>query len=381
MSEYERQRRWRLVLGQDAEREGGERLSETDRLRDASLDYLYRREYQARSHGPGSLEPSRKGGQEASQLTPVRWLEGVRRLFPSRTVEILQRQAIERYQLTALLRDPEVLRQATPNIALVQTLLSFRAWLPDSLMDEVRRIIRQVCEELDKRLARTMSARIEGRRSRQAQGGRPAHAALNWPLTLRRNLRHYDREGEVLLLERLYYNPFRQRQAPWEIILLIDQSGSMSDSVIHAAAIGGIFSRLRSLSTRVLLFDTQVVDVSAHLDDPVETLLAVQLGGGTDIGRALIHAQSLIAQPRRCMLVLLSDFEEGADPAVLFATVARLAESGVALLGLAALDAQAQPAYDQVNARELMARGMQVAAMTPEHLADWVGACMAGHRP
>ncbi|PAU51818.1 VWA domain-containing protein [Pseudomonas indica] len=383
MNGRELRRRWRLVLGRDGESAAPDALNETDRGRDQALDYLYQREYAGRSHAPATHgeKGGRAGDQGASQLTAVRWLERTRNLFPRSTVEILQRQAVERYRLTALLSDPEVLRKATPNVALVQTLLSFRAWLPASLMDEVRRIIRQVCDELDRKLARNLTTRVEGRRIRHAQGGRPSHVALDWSLTLRRNLRHYDPEGGVMLLERLYYNPLRQRRVPWEIVLLVDQSGSMSESVIHAAVVAGVFGRLRSLATRLLLFDTQVVDVSDRLADPVETLLAVQLGGGTDIGLALAHAETLIGQPRRTMLVLVSDFAEGGDPARMLATVERLADAGVALLGLAALDEQAQPAYDKTIARELAARGMEIGAMTPEHLADWVGACMAGSRP
>lgn len=377
MSDRELRRRWRLALGSDSQGEGSGELDQQDGERDQALDYLYQREHERRSHGLGASE-QRQGGSGASRLTAVDWLERVRKLFPGSTVEILQRQAIERYQLTSLLRDPQVLRQTTPSIALVQTLLSFRSALSDELMDEVRRVIRSVCEELEKRLARVMRSRIEGRRIRHAQGGRPRHAALDWSMTLRRNLRHFDLEGERLVLERLYYNPQRQRREVWEIILLVDQSASMSASVIHAAVIAGIFARLPSLRTRVLLFDTQVVEVSDLIADPVQTLLAVQLGGGTDIGLALAHAENLVSQPRRCMVLLISDFCEGGDPARMLGCVERLAESGVSLLGLAALDERAHPAYDLDIARQLAARGMSIGAMTPEHLAEWVGNCMAG---
>lgn len=371
----ELQRRWRLVLGRDADTSTP--LNELDQQRDSALEYLYQHEYAQRGHAPQS-ESERGAGNEASQPSAVRWLAQVRRLFPRNTVEILQRQALDRYRLTALLSDPEVLRQATPSIDLVQTLLSFRHCLPETLMTEVRRIIAEVCRQLDQRLARLVRSRIEARRVRQARGGRPSHAALDWPLTLRRNLRHYDPQSEQMVLERLYYNPQRRRQLPWEIIVVIDQSGSMSPSVIHAAVLAGIFCKVRSLQTRVLLFDTQVVELDGRIDDPVETLLAVQLGGGTDIGRALQHAERLISQPRRCMLVLISDFYEGCDPALLLSCAERLHDSGVSLLGLAALDEQACPDYDQALAQALLERGMPVAAMTPEHLADWVGACMAG---
>ncbi|MGY4534576.1 uncharacterized protein with von Willebrand factor type A (vWA) domain [Pseudomonas sp. TE3786] len=383
MLDAELRRRWRLALGRDAEpnaNEQGESLDASDSERDAALDFLYQREYQQRSNQQGQDE-QRSAGREASRMTPATWLAKVRKLFPVSIVEVLQRQAIERYQLTSLLTDPQVLRQSQPTLNLVQTLLSFRNHLPASLMDEVRQVIRTVCQNLEQRLARTLRSRIEGRRNRQARGGRPSQAALDLHLTIRRNLRDYDIDGDVLALQRLYYNPARQRQLPWDIIVLVDQSGSMAPSIIYAAVIASIFSQLRSLNTRVLLFDTQVVDVSGQLDDPVETLLAVQLGGGTDIAQALLHAERLISQPRRSMLVLLSDFYEGGSLDSLYASVTRLHEAGVSLLGLAALDQGAQPDYDHDTALQLGARGMQVAAMTPDHLADWVAACMAGRQP
>ncbi|GLK89630.1 VWA domain-containing protein [Pseudomonas turukhanskensis] len=378
MADAELRRRWRLALGRDAEgnaADAAQPLGSGDAERDTALDFLYQREYQQRS------DETRSGGQEASRMTPATWLAKVRKLFPVSTVQVLQRQAIERYKLTALLTDPEVLRQSTPTLNLVQTLLSFRNHLPDSLMAEVRQVIRTVCQALEERLARRVRSRIEGRRNRQARGGRPTHAALDWHLTIRRNLKHYDLEGEVMALQRLYYNPARQKQLPWDIIVLVDQSGSMAPSIIYAAVIASIFSQVRSLNTRVLLFDTQVVDVSGQLDDPVETLLAVQLGGGTDIAQAVLHAEALISQPRRSMLVLLSDFYEGGSHASLYASVTRLAEAGVSLLGLAALDQDAQPDYDPDTAQALIACGMRVAAMTPDHLADWVAERMAGRQP
>lgn len=376
MNDTELQRRWRLILGCDGQVPTV--LNERDEQRDAVLEYLYEHEYAQRMHAPYLQPPDTRGaGNERSQPGAVRWLAQVRRLFPQSTVELLQHQALQRYRLTELLRDVQVLRQATPSLTLVQTLLSYRHCLSESLMVEVRRIIATVCAELDQRLVRQVRSRIEGRRVRQAQGGRPSHAALDWSLTLRRNLRHFDLQGEQMLLERLYYNPQRRRQLPWEIIVLIDQSGSMSASVIHAAVMAGIFCRVRSLQTRVLLFDTQVVELNSRISDPVETLLAVQLGGGTDIGHAMQYAERMISQPGRSMLVLISDFYEGSEPEALLDCTRRLRDSGVSLLGLAALDEQAHPDFDKSMAQALDQCGMPVAAMTPEHLADWVGTCMS----
>jgi Mg-chelatase subunit ChlD len=162
------------------------------------------------------------------------------------------------------------------------------------------------------------------------------------------------------------------RQNPWDLFLVVDQSGSMVDSLIHSAVLVGIFQSLPMLRTRLIVFDTSVVDLTDQVGDPVELLLRVQLGGGTDIGQAVRFVDPFIARPKETMVVLITDFFEGADPKILMEQVARLAQHGVTLLGLAALDDRADPAYNKDLAKQLVKRGMHVAAMTPDHLAQWV---------
>lgn len=406
----ERLRRWRLILGPAAETGAeepnmqadaatharGDLLDADDRRRDTLLDALYSREYDARERdgrendgewlddlerarrrsGSSQRGGSRQGGRHSHGLDAPEWLRGVRRLFPARTAEYLQREGLQRYGLVELLANPEVLARATPDMALVRTLIACRSLLPDAAMGEARRIIRRVTADLEQRLAREVRARLAPRRLRGVRGGARKLSELDWPHTLRRNLRHYDIDSDALVLRELHFHARKHRHLPWELVLLVDQSGSMLDSVIHAAVLASVLCGVRTLKTRLVLFDTRIVDLGEQLQDPAETLLGVQLGGGTDIGAALRYAGACLQQPARSLVVLISDFHEGGDPDVLPHEARRLVAGGARLLGLAALDRASQPDYDRGMARRLAACGMPVAAMTPERLADWIAVQM-----
>ncbi len=377
-------RRWRLILGPYADESGsgsnsthGQRgdLNQSDQERDRLLNYLYQREYQQRQYDGSDAgdDNERHGGRERSRLTAPQWLGKVRELFPKSSSETLQRQALERYGLDQLLTDPEVLEQATPSMELVRTLLSCRALLPPSAMSATRRLIRKVVNDLEKKLAQKIRNSIIGPRQRGLHGGRSQLSNLDWATTLRRNLKHYDPDQQTLALERLYFWQRERRKLRWDIIVLVDQSGSMLDSVIHSAVLAAIFTGLQTLKTRLILFDTSVVDVSDQIGDPVEVLLGIQLGGGTDIACAMSYAASKVENPRRTLLVLITDFYEGGDAKSLLTVSKRLHDSGVKQLGLAALDERAEPDYNRQLAQKLNNIGMEIGAMTPDRLADWVG--------
>jgi Mg-chelatase subunit ChlD len=369
-------RRWRLVLGTDSG-EALAGLTGIDQSREQALDYLYQREYLERSQLGQEQYEGHSGGNESTQPTPAHWLAGVRRVFPHSVVDILQRQAIERYGLTTLLTDPEVLRQTTPNMELVHTLLSFRNQLTVEVMSEVRRIIRTVCAELEAVLSQRVRSRLGGRGPRCHHGGRPSLNHLDWPVTLRHNLKHYDLAEQLPVLERLFFTRRRQQREVWDLFLLVDQSASMMDAIVHSAVLAAIFCGVRSLRTHLILFDTSIVDLTDRLDDPVETLLAVQLGGGTDIGSVLAYTAERLTQPSRSLVVLISDFEEGGSPDLMYAQVECMRDAGATLLGLAALDDTVDPAYNEWIARRLATLGMEIAALTPEHLAERVAVCLA----
>ena len=360
--------RWRLVLGRYAASSlpGSEGFPAQYARMDAALDYLYGREYRGRGlrEGGGSLD--------ASQVVLVDWLREVRELFPRDTVEVIEKHALDRYGLTELVTDPETLAKLEPNQQLLRTLLTLRSHLSGEVLAMARRIVRQVVDELRRRLEPEVRRTLAGRLNRQRYSPIPIARNFDPVGTIRRNLRHYDIERQKLLIESPRFFERNVRRLPWDIILCVDQSGSMVDSVIHSAVMAGILAGLPAFRVKLVVFDTQVVDLTDAVDDPVEALMRVQLGGGTNIAGALGYASTLIENPHRTVLAMVTDFFEGGPPSELVRVVKSLAEARVRLLGLASLDGEASPAYDRHMAAQLAACGMEIAALTPKKLAEWL---------
>ncbi len=362
--------RWRLVLGRFAKQQLPADLSRQQQRMNAALDYLYSREYRGR--GLREEDEGRGGGSEASQFTIPQWLSEVRTLFPQETVEIIEKHALDRYDLKELVTDAETLAKLEPNLDLLKTLLSFRGHLKGAVLDQARRIIRHVVEEIRKRWESAVRQALAGKLNRFRHSPLKVAQNFDWRTTLRRNLKHYDPARKAVVLHEQKFFARNTRHLPWDVILCVDQSGSMAESVIHSAVMAGIFAGLPSLRVKLVVFDTAIVDLSEHAADPVEVLMSVQLGGGTDIAGALGYCERLVEQPRRTVFVLVSDFIEGGSASNMLATVKRLRESGVKMLGLAALNADAVPVYDPQMAQRLVEAGMEVAALTPKQLATWL---------
>jgi VWA domain containing CoxE-like protein len=367
-------RRWRLILGRYAAQPlAHASFSGEDWKLDQTLEYLYGREYEGRglarpSGGAGSLDPT--------QLRAIDWLNRSRKLFPREVFERMQTQAIERYQLKELLNDPDVLRSLDATPALSKALLSMRGRLSAQMRDAVRDVIRKTVDDITRALKKDFVNALVGRRNRLRRSHIKSAQNFDARATIAANLRHYDVKSRRLVIERPHFNARVKRHLPWDIVLCVDQSGSMIDSVIYSSVIAGIMSSLPAVRVKLVVFDTSVVDLTHLAHDPVEVLLTVQLGGGTDIGRAVRYCEKLIGNPRRTVFALISDFEEGAAAGPLLAAVQRLAEARVTLLGLAALNEGAQPVYDRAMAQRLADRGMHIAALTPTHFAQWLAEVM-----
>ncbi|MGA3979220.1 VWA domain-containing protein [Ralstonia nicotianae] len=310
-------------------------------------------------------------------MRAVDWLSRSRKLFPQDVFERMQTQAIERYQLTEILEDPAVLRSLDATPALTKALLGLRGRLSAQMRDAVREVIQKTVDEITHRLKNEFVNALVGRRNRLRRSLIPSTQNFDARATIAANLKHYSAERRQIVIERPRFNARIKPHLPWDVVLCVDQSGSMADSVIYSAVIAGILSALPAVRVRLVVFDTSVVDLTHLAHDPAEVLLTVQLGGGTDIGRAVSYCESLIANPRRTVLALISDFEEGAPTGPLLAAVRRLAEARVTLLGLAALDETAMPVYDRQMAQRLADRGMHVAALTPTHFAQWLAEVMS----
>jgi Mg-chelatase subunit ChlD len=361
--------RWRLVLGRYAgQRLEGAELEGAAARMDRALEYLYGREYEGRGLRP----EDRSGSLDPSQLTLVTWLNEVRELFPQETVEVVEQHALDRYGLTELVTDPQILQRLEPNQQLLKTLLGLRGHLKGEVLETARRIIRQVVEEIRRKLEAEVRPTLSGRLNRFRHS--PMSIAQNFDAlgTLKANLRHFSPERKQLVIEQARFFERNSRRLPWDVVLCVDQSGSMADSVIHSAVMAGILAGLPALRVSLVVFDTSVVDLSGYVDDPAEVLMSVQLGGGTDIAGAIAYCQTLFESPHRTILVVVSDFFEGGPPARLVAAVRQCREAGVRVLGLAALDPDAAPAYDKQMAERLVAAGAEIAALTPLQLAEWL---------
>ena len=362
--------RWRLVLGKYARDQINPGLSVEQQRIENALDFLYSREYKGR--GVRDAEDLGSGSLDPTQLTIPRWLSEVRELFPKETVAVIEKHALDRYNLTELVTDPEILRRLEPSFELVKILLTFRGHLEGEVLNEARRVIRSVIEEIKQRLMTEVHRAFSGRRNRFQHSNVKIAQNLDWRGTIRKNLKNFDTQRKQIAIEQVLFFSRIQRRLPWRIILCIDQSGSMASSVIYSAVMAGILNGLPLINVKLVVFDTSVVDLSGHIEDPVELLLSVQLGGGTNIGQAMQYCEQLVEDPHRTIVVLISDFCEGAPPRALLASCQRFREGGVRLLGLAALDETASPSYDVHMAEMLAAQGMDIAALTPKRFAEWL---------
>ena len=350
-----RLQRWRLVLGSPADASCGGvsgRLQEMDQ----ALAALYE---------PDQQLSSRKGGRGNSSPSVARWLGDIRKYFPSQVVQVLQRDAMERLKLRELLLQPEMLENVQPDVHLVADLISLGSVIPQNTRATARLVVRKVVDELMKKLEEPMRSAVAGALDRSQRYRRPRHAEIDWNRTIRANLRHWQPELRTAIPERLHGHGRKSRRPQREVILCIDQSGSMAASVVYSSIFGAVLASLPAVSTKLVVFDTEVVDLSDQLDDPVELLFGVQLGGGTDIGQAVAYCQGLIRDPRNTIFVLISDLIEGGVEQRLLQRAAELVGSGVQCVALLALSDEGAPSYDRQIAAKLAGLGVPSFACTP----------------
>lgn len=362
--------RWRLVLGKYSAEQISFSSGEINYMdMESVLDYLYSREYGEEQ----GVRKERMGGSEGSNLTVPYWLHQIKKLFPKQTVEILERHALEKYGMTELITDPDVLRKLEPNRELLKTILELKHMMKGEVLNLARDIVKKVADEITKKLEQQVRVSFFGKLNRNASS--PVRSARNLDIkkTIRMNLKNYDMEHGQLMLKDVCFHSRMKKYNEWRVVLCVDESGSMLDSVIHSAIMAGIFAKLPMLDTRLVIFDTNVVDLSGYVDDPVETLMSIQLGGGTDIAGALAYCEGLIDFPYRTLVVLITDLYEGGSCQRLYSISKGIIESGAKLVVLTALDMEATPNYDRNVATQLADMGAFVGAMTPEELAEWIG--------
>ncbi|MFI5981353.1 VWA domain-containing protein [Streptomyces sp. NPDC051555] len=370
----ERLRRWRLVLGGSEADGTGHALTGRDAAMDAALGALYG------GPGGGRKAPGRTGERSAglggSAPAVARWLGDIRTYFPASVVQVMQRDAIERLGLSALLLEPEMLEAVEPDVHLVGTLLSLNKAMPDTTRETARMVVRAVVEQLEKKLSGRTRAVLGGALDRSARISRPRHRDIDWDRTIRANLKNYLAEHRTVVPERLIGYGRAAQSVKKEVILCIDQSGSMAASVVYASVFGAVLASMRSIATRLVVFDTAVVDLTDQLDDPVDVLFGTQLGGGTDINRALAYCQSKITRPADTVVVLISDLYEGGIRNEMLRRVATMKAAGVQFVTLLALSDEGAPAYDREHAAALAALGAPAFACTPDLFPEVMAAAI-----
>ncbi|MFE6058921.1 VWA domain-containing protein [Streptomyces sp. NPDC056431] len=368
----ERLRRWRLVLGGGEADGTGRALTGTDAAMDGALTALYGR----RNQGGDRTGRDRSAGLGASAPSVARWLGDIRTYFPSSVVQVMQRDAIDRLGLATLLLEPEMLEAVEADVHLVGTLLSLHKAMPETTRETARAVVRKVVDDLEKRLAARTRATLTGALDRSARISRPRHRDIDWDRTIRANLKNYLPEHRTVVPERLIGHGRASQAMRKEVVLCIDQSGSMAASVVYASVFGAVLASMRSIATRLVVFDTAVVDLTDRLDDPVDVLFGTQLGGGTDINRALAHCQSKITRPADTVVVLISDLYEGGIRDEMLKRVAAMKASGVQFVALLALSDEGAPAYDRDHAAALAALGAPAFACTPDLFPEIMAAAL-----
>ncbi|AIC30649.1 von Willebrand factor A domain-containing CoxE-like protein (plasmid) [Rhizobium etli bv. mimosae str. IE4771] len=353
----ERIRRWKLALGDD-DMEG---LGERDQRLSRALSVLYESEGR-----------KGRGGLGASSPKVSRWLGDIREFFPSPVVQVIQKDAFERLNLKALMLEPEFLETLEADVHLVADLISLRGAMPAKTMETARAVVNKVVEDLMKRLQSKTVEKVTGALNRSQRTRRPRHADIDWPRTIRANLRHYQEDFHTIVPETLVGFARKSRtQADLDhVMLCVDQSGSMASSVVYASIFAAVMASLPVLSTKLVCFDTAIVDLTEDLADPVKVLFGVQLGGGTDINAALAYCETKIDRPNKTHLVLITDLCEGGDAASMLARVAALKQSGVNVIVLLALSDDGRPGYDARHAGAIAAMDCPVFACTPDQFPD-----------
>ena len=345
----ERERRWRLALGDPPGEGQGNPLGPDDQRMSRALDQLY----------------SSSGGMGRSAPKVARWLGEVRELFPTHVVQIIQRDAIDRHGLTQLLLEPELLSEVEPDVSLVADLLSLQSAVPDSSKELARKVVQKVVDDLMKRLAAQTRDAVRGAIRRSHRTRRPREADIDWHRTIQANLRHYLPEERAIVPQTLHGFARGQRHID-HVMLVVDQSGSMAPSVIYASVFAAVMASLPAVATQLVCFDTAVVDLTEQLEDPVDVLFGIQLGGGTDICGALTYAHQQLRYPAKTHLVLISDLYEGGDAVGMLAKAREMIAAGVNIIVLLALADEGKPIYDPNHAAEFAAMGCPVFACTPD---------------
>lgn len=371
--------RWRLILGKSAQEHlgalpgaAGCQLDRDQALMDEALAAIYD---ETDESGPGR----RSAGLGGSAPRLAKWLGDIRSYFQEDVVTVIQQDAIQRRGLTQLLFEPEMLRNVEPSVQLVGTLMSLRGQIPERTKDTARMVVRAVVEDIKRLLEARLRRAVMGALNRHQHTPIPNATNIDWKRTIGRNLKNYDPTLKTIVPDQVFFFSRAQRSNTWTVIVDMDQSGSMADSVVYGAIMGSIFASLPALSTRVVAFDTEVVDLTEQCgQDPVDMLFGVQLGGGTDINKSVAYCEQFVTDPARTLFLLITDLFEGGNEGQLVRRLGEMVASGVRVICLLALSDSGVPSFDDRLARKLAALGIPCFGCTPTRLPELIEGVLRG---
>ena len=376
MSQTEQLSRWRLILGAETEQSfsgmGGAPLSREELLMDSALGAIYG------GPGEGFGEPGRGAGKGPSSPVISKWLGDLRSLFDPETVAVVQNDAIERKGLKQLLLEPELLDTLEPDLNLASTLLMLKDQIPKKSKESARTFIRKIVEEINKLLENDMRRAVTAALNRRAHSPLPSASALDFPYTIRRNLKNYNKELGVVIPERVWFFDRSSRVNRWHVILDIDQSGSMGQSILYSSVMACVLASMSAVKTSVVAFDTQIMDLTPLCADPVDLLFGFQMGGGTDIAKSIAYCQNLVESPAKTLFFLISDLDEGGNRAGLLRRLEELKSSGVTVVVLLAIADGGKPYYDAQTAQRVAAMDIPCFACAPEKLPELLERALTG---
>lgn len=374
--DYNNLNRWRLILGSFAE--NNIQLDNEYSEIDEALGFLYDREYSEESgYANFDKEDKTRGGKEKSSLTVPTWVAKVKKLFPKKTVEIMQNQALEKYNLTEMITNEDILKEMEPNMDLLKNILTFKDMMDGNVKKLAYDIVRKVVNDLKNKLESEVKKVFYGKKLPNSTTQNKIFKNLDIKKTIRNNLKNYNAEDKTIFVDRLYFNQNIKKYNPWHIIILIDESGSMFDSIIYSSVMASIFSNLPYLSIKLVIFDTAIVDLSDYVKDPIDVLFKVQLGGGTDIYKALEYAKKITTIPDKTIVLLISDLYDGNDYKYMYSSANDIIEARSKLFILPALDYNADASYDKTAAAKFAKMGAKVAAITPNELSKWISSVIS----
>jgi Mg-chelatase subunit ChlD len=358
MNPNERKRRWQLALGEAGQSD----LCESDQRLSAALSALYNAPEQTKS----------RGGLGASSPRVARWLGDIREFFPTSVVQIIQRDAFERLNLKSLMLEPEFLATLEADVHLVADLISLRSAIPEKTKETARQVVRKVVDALMARLEHKTTELLRSALNRSQRTRKPRASDIDWGRTIGANLRHYQAKHKSIVPETLigYARKSKTRANLDHVVLCVDQSGSMATSVVYSSIFAAVMASVPGIDTKLICFDTAIVDLTEQLADPVEVLFGVQLGGGTDINAALAYCEQKIEHPAKTHLVLITDLYECGDAKSMLARVAAFKQSGVNVIVLLALSDDGHPGYNSAHAEQIASMGCPVFACTPDQFPD-----------